>query len=96
MLLQHSEDSSKAVADAQKPSEDIETHEKQSASMKTVCSSSTPKKCLVLSLSQNEKHLNWDRPENNLINTKHSLHHKDKVGLFIAYTGNKICFSGEE
>ncbi|XP_041794159.1 protein-methionine sulfoxide oxidase mical2b isoform X2 [Chelmon rostratus] len=78
----NSEGSSKTSADTQSPSGGSEKSEERSANIKTVCNSSTPKKCLKLSLSEKEKLLNWDMlvtPEETVINNQNSHQHKDQV-----------------
>ncbi|XP_044048504.1 protein-methionine sulfoxide oxidase mical2b isoform X6 [Siniperca chuatsi] len=79
----NSDSSSKTSAGTQSPPESEESEER-SATTKTVCNSSTPKKRLMLSLSEKEKLLNWDvlvAPEDTLINinTKNAHQHKDQV-----------------
>ncbi|XP_059190994.1 F-actin-monooxygenase mical2b isoform X2 [Centropristis striata] len=56
----NSDDSSKTSADTQNASEGSEKSEEHSATIKTMCNSSAPKKRLMLSLSDKEKLLNWD------------------------------------
>ncbi|XP_035520801.1 protein-methionine sulfoxide oxidase mical2b [Morone saxatilis] len=78
----NSEGSSKTPAHTQNPSEGSEKREECSATVKTVCDLSTPKKRLMLSLSEKEKLLNWDTlitPEETLINTENTHQHKAQV-----------------
>ncbi|XP_071770958.2 F-actin-monooxygenase mical2b [Centroberyx gerrardi] len=51
---------SKAPADTQNPSARSEKREERSATVEAVCSSSSPRKRLMLSLSEKEKLLDWD------------------------------------
>lgn len=88
VFSQNSDSSSKTSADTQNPSEGSEKSEECSAAVKTAGDSSTPKKRLILSLSDKEKLLNWDvlvTPEDAPINTNtNSIHqHKDQVELVI-------------
>ncbi|XP_026221431.1 protein-methionine sulfoxide oxidase mical2b isoform X2 [Anabas testudineus] len=74
--------SSKASADAKQPAERSESHEEGSATAQTVCSSSTPKKRLMIPLSEKEKLLDWEMKvtsEENPINTKATQQHEDQV-----------------
>ncbi|KAM9351924.1 F-actin-monooxygenase mical2b [Symphorus nematophorus] len=75
--LTNCEDSSKTSADTQNPSEGSQKSEEHS-----VCNPSTPKKRLVLSLSDKERLLSWDMlvtPEETVINTKNTHQHKDQL-----------------
>ncbi|XP_032367629.1 protein-methionine sulfoxide oxidase mical2b isoform X1 [Etheostoma spectabile] len=61
-----------------------EKSEEHSVTIKTVCNLATPKKRLMLSLSEKEKLLNWDllvTPDETTVNTntKNKHQHKDKV-----------------
>ncbi|XP_051239431.1 F-actin-monooxygenase mical2b isoform X2 [Dicentrarchus labrax] len=78
----NSEGNSKTTAYTQNTSEGSEKREERSATVKTACDSSTPKKRLMLSLSEKEKLLNWDTlvtPEETLINTENTHQHKAQV-----------------
>ncbi|XP_076588755.1 F-actin-monooxygenase mical2b isoform X2 [Chaetodon auriga] len=78
----NSEGCSKTSSDSQNPSGANEKSEEHSTTIKTVRSSSAPKKCLMLSQSEKEKLLDWDMlvtPEETLINSQNSHQHKDQV-----------------
>ncbi|XP_038563091.1 F-actin-monooxygenase MICAL2-like isoform X2 [Micropterus salmoides] len=78
----NSDSSSKTSADTQNPQEGSEETEEPSATIKRVCNVSSPKKRLMLSLSEKEKLLNWDvlaTPEEININTKNTHQHEDQV-----------------
>lgn len=82
LLSQNSDSSSKTSADTQNPQEGSEETEEPSATIKRVCNVSSPKKRLMLSLSEKEKLLNWDvlaTPEEININTKNTHQHEDQV-----------------
>lgn len=75
-----SDGGSKTSADTQNPSEGSLKSNERSTPSKTVCSSSTPKKRLMLSLADKEKLLSWDAlvtPEETDTKTIHQ--HKDQV-----------------
>ncbi|XP_026221433.1 protein-methionine sulfoxide oxidase mical2b isoform X4 [Anabas testudineus] len=81
-VCQNYDGSSKASADAKQPAERSESHEEGSATAQTVCSSSTPKKRLMIPLSEKEKLLDWEMKvtsEENPINTKATQQHEDQV-----------------
>lgn len=86
LFTQNYDGSSKASADAKQPAERSESHEEGSATAQTVCSSSTPKKRLMIPLSEKEKLLDWEMKvtsEENPINTKATQQHEDQVRTHI-------------
>lgn len=92
LILSHSQNcdgSSKTPANAKKPSEISESSEDGSATIPTVCSSSTPKKRLMIPLSEKEKLLDWElgvTVEETTINTySKSTQQRDQVKTSCIY-----------